>query len=219
MFLIFYHIYIYICFTILYWFCHTSTRICHGCTHASCPEPPSYLPPHIIPLGHPSAPAPSWSHIFKMISLSILLKTWNHLVGSLNFLLLHLNSPPVVLSLSLRLAQVLVRHFKSPSTRNLISLFALYFMLLWINFCSLAFPTVDFKKLHNMRLVSLSFMWGKMRTAAWETALQIALRKCSKETGQYIWLTKANIFGFGEVRAHTVKHIFFAEIFASYEEQ
>ena len=23
------------------------------------PEPPSHLPPHIIPLGHPSAPAPS----------------------------------------------------------------------------------------------------------------------------------------------------------------
>ena len=26
------------------------------CSH---PEPPSYLPPHTIPLGHPSAPAPS----------------------------------------------------------------------------------------------------------------------------------------------------------------
>ena len=87
------HIYIYIYFTILYWFCHTSARICHKCTHASRPESPSHLPPHIIPLGHPSAPAPSWSHTFKMTSLSILLKTWNHLVGSLNCLLLHLNPP------------------------------------------------------------------------------------------------------------------------------
>ena len=27
----------------------------------------------------------------------------------------------------------------------------------------------------------LSFIWGKMRTAAWETAPQITLRNCSKE--------------------------------------
>ena len=46
-------------FTILYWFCHTSTWIHHGCTHGPHPEPPSHLPPRIIPLGHPSAPAPS----------------------------------------------------------------------------------------------------------------------------------------------------------------
>ena len=46
-------------FTILYWFFHTSTWICHGCTHVPHPEPLSHLPPSIIPLGHPSAPAPS----------------------------------------------------------------------------------------------------------------------------------------------------------------
>ena len=46
-------------FTILYCFCHTLTWICHGCTCAPHPELPSYLPPHPIPLGHPSAPAPS----------------------------------------------------------------------------------------------------------------------------------------------------------------
>ena len=46
-------------FTILYWFCHTSTWIHHGCTWVPNPEPPSHLPPHIISLGHPSAPAPS----------------------------------------------------------------------------------------------------------------------------------------------------------------
>jgi len=46
-------------FTILYWFCHTSTCICHWCIHVLHPEPPSHLPPHTIPLGHPSAPAPS----------------------------------------------------------------------------------------------------------------------------------------------------------------
>ena len=46
-------------FTILYWFCHTLTWVRHGCTRVPHPEPPSYLPPHAIPLGHPSAPAPS----------------------------------------------------------------------------------------------------------------------------------------------------------------
>ena len=46
-------------FTILYWFCHTSTWIRHGCTRGPHPEPPSHLPPHTIPLGNPSAPAPS----------------------------------------------------------------------------------------------------------------------------------------------------------------
>ena len=39
--------------------CHTSTWIRHGCTRVPNPEPFSYLPPHTIPLGHPSAPAPS----------------------------------------------------------------------------------------------------------------------------------------------------------------
>ena len=36
-----------------------STWICHGCTCVPHPEPPFHLPPHTIPLGHPSAPAPS----------------------------------------------------------------------------------------------------------------------------------------------------------------
>ena len=44
-------------FTILYWFCHTLTWILHGCTCVSHPEPPSHHPLHLIPLGHPSAPA------------------------------------------------------------------------------------------------------------------------------------------------------------------
>ena len=52
----------------------------------------------------------------------------------------------------------------------------------------------------------LSFIWGKMRTAAWKTTPMIALRNFSKETeekGQYIC-------DFGEEGMHTVKHIFFA---------
>ena len=46
-------------FIILYWFCHTSTCICHRCTRVPHPEPASHLPPSTIPLGHPRAPAPS----------------------------------------------------------------------------------------------------------------------------------------------------------------
>ena len=46
-------------FTILYWFCHTLTWIRYGCTWVPNPEPPSHLPPHIISLDHPRAPAPS----------------------------------------------------------------------------------------------------------------------------------------------------------------
>ena len=46
-------------FTILYWFCHISKWICHRYTCVPHPEPSSLLPPHTIPLGHPSAPAPS----------------------------------------------------------------------------------------------------------------------------------------------------------------
>ena len=48
--------------TILYWFCHTSTWICHGCARVPHPAPPSHLSPHAIPLAHPSAPAPSILH-------------------------------------------------------------------------------------------------------------------------------------------------------------
>ena len=45
--------------TILYWFCHISEWICHRYTCVPHPEPSSLLPPHTIPLGRPSAPAPS----------------------------------------------------------------------------------------------------------------------------------------------------------------
>ena len=46
-------------FPILYWFCHTSTWIHHGYTRVPHAEPLSHLPPHTIPLGHLSTPAPS----------------------------------------------------------------------------------------------------------------------------------------------------------------
>ena len=45
-------IYFFFYFTIVYWFCHTSTCIRHRCTHVPHPESPSHLPPHTIPLGN-----------------------------------------------------------------------------------------------------------------------------------------------------------------------
>ena len=46
-------------FTILYWFCQILKWIRHRYTCVPHPEPSSLLPPHTIPLGRPSAPAPS----------------------------------------------------------------------------------------------------------------------------------------------------------------
>ena len=49
-------------------FCHTLTWISREFTCVPQPEPPSHLPPHPIPLGHPSAPVlstclmhPTWT--------------------------------------------------------------------------------------------------------------------------------------------------------------
>ena len=56
-YIFFFFFFFFFYFTILYWFCHTLTWIYHGCTCVPHPEPPSHLPPHTIPLGHPSAPA------------------------------------------------------------------------------------------------------------------------------------------------------------------
>ena len=67
-------------FTILYWFCHTSTWIRHRYTRVPHPERSSLLSPHTIPLGHLSAPAPrltTWPSSWYEI-----LATWNPLCFS-----------------------------------------------------------------------------------------------------------------------------------------
>ena len=54
-------------FTILYWFCHISTWICHRYTRVPHSEPSSLLPPRTIPLGRPNAPAPSIQELIHTI--------------------------------------------------------------------------------------------------------------------------------------------------------
>ena len=61
----------------MYWFCHISKWICHRYTCVPHPEPSSLLPPHTIPLGRPSAPAPSiqyraWNLDRQLVSYMIL---------------------------------------------------------------------------------------------------------------------------------------------------
>ena len=63
---IFFIIIIFFYFTILYWFCHTSTCIRHGCTCVPHLEPPSHLPPHTIPLPEPKL---SWFFSTCLVTL------------------------------------------------------------------------------------------------------------------------------------------------------
>ena len=63
-------------FTILCWFCHTLTWIRHRCTWVPNPEPPFHLPPHIISLGHPSAPVPSILYQYLFFFVVRLLKVY-----------------------------------------------------------------------------------------------------------------------------------------------
>ena len=55
----FFNFILFLNFTILYWFCQILKWICHRYTCVPHPEPSSLLPPHTLPLGRPSAPAPS----------------------------------------------------------------------------------------------------------------------------------------------------------------
>ena len=57
--IIFFNFILFLNFTILYWFCNISKWIRHRHTCVPHPEPSSFLPPHTIPLGCPSVPAPS----------------------------------------------------------------------------------------------------------------------------------------------------------------
>ena len=55
----FFNFILFLNFTILYWFCQILKWIRHRYTCVPHPEPFSLLPPYTLPLGRPSAPAPS----------------------------------------------------------------------------------------------------------------------------------------------------------------
>ena len=66
----------------MYWFCHISKWICHRYICVPHPEPSSLLPPRTIPLGHPSAPAPSIQYLWLLsfsISLMLVFLSINHI--------------------------------------------------------------------------------------------------------------------------------------------
>ena len=65
---------------------------------------------------------------------------------------------------------------------------------------SLPFNSFEFSTEKNAQCESggLSFIWGNMRTAAWEIAPQIALRNCSKEVGEAGKISIHMIFDEGE---------------------
>ena len=60
-------------------FCHTLTWIGHGCACVSHPEPPTHLPPHLIPQSHRSAPA-----------LSTLSHAWNRDWWSVSHMIIYM---------------------------------------------------------------------------------------------------------------------------------
>ena len=117
--------------TILYWFCHTSTCIHHGCIRVLHPEPLSQLPPHPIPLDHTSVPAPSilyhalnlnWQSISYMI---IYMFQWYSLKSSHPHLLPQ--SPKVCslhLCLSCSRAYRIVIQIRSDQSLSRVRLFA-----------------------------------------------------------------------------------------------
>ena len=69
---------------------------------------------------------------------------------------------------------------------------------------------MDLKKKVQCKSCKIGFIGGKMRTAAWETAPQIALRNCSKggggEVSIYVILMKGEYINLST-------YIFFAKVF------
>ena len=69
----------------------------------------------------------------------------------------------------------------------------------------------DFKKMHNVKVVSV--IWGKMRTIAWETKFQLVLRNCSKEVrGMVAAVLRGGgpyICDFSKGGVNAIMHIFF----------
>ena len=64
------------------------------------------------------------------------------------------------------------------------TVFSILYSLLYLNSDIKSWGLLALKEMHNMRVVS--FIGGKMRTIAQETAFQIALSNCSKALGRKV---------------------------------
>ena len=84
-FKIFLNFILFLNFTILYWFCQISKWIRYRYSCVPNPEPSSLLPPHTIPLGRPSALAPSIQYHASNLD-------W-HLVSYMIFYMFQCHSP------------------------------------------------------------------------------------------------------------------------------
>ena len=120
-------------FTILYWFCHTLTWIHHGCIRAPNPESPSHLPPHIISLDHPHAPAPSILHPVSCIKHRLALRFLHDSIHvSMPFSQIIPPSPspsesksPFYTSVSLLLSHIQGHHYHHPKFRIYVSVYCI----------------------------------------------------------------------------------------------
>ena len=65
-------------------FCHILTWISHGCTYVPHPKPLSHLPPHLIPLGCPSAPASALNALFHALNLD-----WSSILHTNLYMVIH----------------------------------------------------------------------------------------------------------------------------------
>ena len=72
--------------------------------------------------------------------------------------------------------------------------------------------SVSFKKMHEVKSPKLSFIWGKMRTVAQETAPQTALRNCSKEA-ECKGRSKSPVWFWWRVYTCNQTHIFFRRLY------
>ena len=75
----------------------------------------------------------------------------------------------------------------------------------------MSFSHVSTEKNAQYENCELSFIWDEMRTIAWETAFQVALKSCSE--GQV-----RIIYDFREGGVHAIKHTFWEMLAASHEE-
>ena len=148
-------------FTILYWFCHTSTWIRHRYTCVPHPEPLSLLPPHTIPLGHPSAPAPNIQYHasnldWQFISYMILYMFQCHSPKSSHPCPLPQSPKDFSIHLSLLLSRIQGYHYHLSKFH----IYALVYCILYFSFWLTSLCIVSSSFIHLIRADSYVFFFN-----------------------------------------------------------